>query len=225
MSELIDMHNSMQNSWKDTTLLLAFASNHDTPRLAALSPSLALRKNALAYTILSDGIPTVYQGDEQGFFGSADPDNREAMWLSGFDRTASLYVMIQKLNKLRAWAGKNDPMYWTSQTSIFWSNSQTLAMRKGSDGRQIVTILTNRGDGIADETVEIINTGFAAGTVLMDAVACATAVVGRDGILRVEILGGNPKVFVPFNQFAHSLVCQPCGFGPETPRLLSHEDD
>jgi alpha-amylase len=198
------MHRNLQKGCKDPTLLLTFASNHDVTRLAALSPSLALRKNALAYTLLSDGIPTVYQGDEQGFSGTSDPDNREAMWLSNFDQSAPLCQMIRKLNKLRTWAGRKESKYWTSMSSIFWSDNHTIAMRKGSGRSQIVVVLTNIG---GNSTTRIPNTGFGAGTKLMDVVACEMNVVGFSGLLSVDITEGNPKVFFPLDRLFWSGIC------------------
>jgi alpha-amylase len=213
------MHSTLQNSCRDTTLLLTFASNHDSARLAALSSSLTLRKNALAYTILSDGIPTLYQGDEQGFSGATDPVNREAMWLSGFDRNGPLYIMVRTLNKLRAWAGRRDPSYWTSKTSIFWIDSQTLAMRKGSNGSQIVVILTNKGKGMVAEQVRVTSSGFAEGTALMEVISCEETIVGQDGLLNVEMSSGDPKVFYQLNQLYGSTICQPWLLEPEALRL------
>jgi alpha-amylase len=213
------MHRSVQKSCKDSTLLLTFASNHDTARLAAFTSSLVLRENALAYTILSDGIPTLYQGDEQGFSAAEDPENREAMWLSGFDRNAALYVMIRTLNKLRAWVGQRDPNYWISTSSIFWNDTQTLAMRKGSNGSQIVTILTNGGDSMVSKTTRISSSGFTAGTALLEVLACEETVVGHDGVLSVDMSGGNPKVYFPLHQLYGSTICQPWLFKPEAHRL------
>jgi alpha-amylase len=221
IAELVDMHKKLWTVCKDPTLLLTFASNHDTTRLAALAPSLALRKNALAYTLLSDGIPEVYQGDEQGFSGkNSDPDNREAVWLSGFDKSAPLYLMIQKLNKLRTWAGRNDSHYWASTTSIFWSDSHTLAMRKGSNESQIVAVLTNRAnDNSITKGASVTNTGFGAGTILMDVIACEKIVVGRDGGLSVEMADGNPKVFFPLDRLSQSRICDPWLSRTGRPRL------
>jgi alpha-amylase len=209
ISALIDMHNSVQNCCRDTTLLPTFASNHDNGRLAALSPSLVLRKNALAYTFLADGIPTLYQGDEQGFSGAADPENREAIWLSGYDTNVPLYTMVRTLNQLRAWAGKTDSRYWASTSSIFWNDSQTLAMRKGCNGSQVVTVLTNRGDGTVAETKKVTDSGFAAGTILVEVIACEKTIIGHDGVLNAEMAGGNPKVFIALNQLLGSTICQP----------------
>lgn len=214
-SELVNTHSRMQTGCKDTTLLLAFASNHDTPRLASLSISLALRKNALAYTILSDGIPTLYQGDEQGFSGTADPENREAMWSSGFDTNAPLYTLIRSLNRLRSWIGGKDRNYFTSITTIFWSNSQTLALRRGSNGSHIVAVLTNREEDANATVTKITDSGYIAGTVLVEVVACEEIVVEKDGALDLDMSDGNPKVFVARSQLSGSEICQPC-LGPSS---------
>jgi alpha-amylase len=201
------MQQNLQHTCKDTTLLLTFASNHDSSRLAALSPSIILRMNALAYTMLSDGIPTLYQGDEQSFSGNADPENREAVWLSGFNKNVPLYVMIQTLNKLRTWVGQHDSSYWRSTSSIFSSDANTLVIRKGMSGSQVVAVLTNRGDGLVAESTKVANIGFAAGTTLMEVVACEQVVVGQDGVLTVDMSGGNPKVFFPLIKLSGSMIC------------------
>lgn len=221
MSDLVKVHNSVQDGCEHSTLMLTFASKHDTPRLAAVTSSLERQKNALAYTLLLDGIPTLYQGEEQGFSGGADPENREAMWLSGFDRESSSYVMIRSMNKLRTWVGRKNSTYWTSTTSVLWSDPNSLAMRKGSDGSHIVVVLTNEGNTNVTETVKVFNSGFAPGTVLLEVVACDEVVVGLDGVLNVELGQGNPRVFFPLNQLAGSDICQRQFFGSR-PFLYVH---
>ncbi|KAF2672970.1 alpha-amylase [Microthyrium microscopicum] len=205
MSGLISIHQQIQKSCKSPKSLLTFASNHDQPRLAALTPSLALRKNALAYTMMSDGIPTLYQGDEQSFSGRSDPDNREAVWVSGFDKTAPLYTMIQTLNKLRSWAGRKESSYWNAMSEVVWNDSNALAMRKG----QVVALLTNKGENMSLETVKVSNPGYAASTKLMDVVACQEAMVGQDGVLSVNMTKGEPQVFYPLDGLSWSGICQP----------------
>ena len=56
---------------------------------------------------MTDGIPIVYYGLEQGFSGGSDPANREALWPSGYANTTAVQI-ITKLNKLRAWMIKTD---------------------------------------------------------------------------------------------------------------------
>lgn len=72
------------NGCKDATLLGTFFENHDNPRFPSATKDLSLVKNAMAFTIMSDGIPIVYQGQEQHYEGGDDPGCREALWLSGY---------------------------------------------------------------------------------------------------------------------------------------------
>lgn len=47
----------MDYKCNDTSILGSFSENHDQPRFANKTNDMALAKNMLAYTILSDGIP------------------------------------------------------------------------------------------------------------------------------------------------------------------------
>ncbi|RDI80908.1 hypothetical protein Vi05172_g9091 [Venturia inaequalis] len=208
ISALVKMHQNLQTGCKDATLLLTMGGNHDTPRIAATIPSLQLRKNALAYTLLSDGIPVLYQGDEQSFAGpTSDPDNREALWTSGFDKSAPLYQMIRKLNKVRSWVGRDDTNYWIPKTTVFWSDPHAMAFRRGSGESQMVAILTNNGGNSTMREVEVERSGFAAGTILMDIIACEKVTVGKDGILRLAMDDGNPKVLFPVDHLGWFGLC------------------
>lgn len=76
---------------KDSTVLGTFLENHDNPRFPAATQDLSLVKNAMAFTIMSDGIPIVYQGQEQHFAGGDDPGCREALWSSGYATPSHKY--------------------------------------------------------------------------------------------------------------------------------------
>lgn len=94
----------MKSNCTDTTVLGSFLENHDNPRFPYLTSDLSLTKNAIAFTMLADGIPiskpssfvvfercfakgrdadkiTVYEGQEQHYAGSGTPYNREAIWV------------------------------------------------------------------------------------------------------------------------------------------------
>lgn len=202
------MHQDLQTGCQDSTLLLTMVGNHDTTRLAATIPSLALRKNAIAYSFISDGIPVLYQGDEQSFAGATDdPDNREALWTSGFDKSAPLYQIVRKLNKLRSWVGRHDTSYWIPKTTIFWSDPHTMALRRGSNGIFVVAILTNGGGNLTMREVNVQRSGYVAGTILIDIIACEEVAVGKDGALRVTMADGNPKVLLPIEHLGWSGIC------------------
>lgn len=113
ISELYDMINNVKSDCVDSNLLGSFSENHDNPRFANYTSDFSLAKNALAFTILSDGIPIIYAGQEQHYSGGSNPWNREATWLSGFDTSAELYQFIAVLNQIRNYAIAWDNGYTT----------------------------------------------------------------------------------------------------------------
>ena len=58
MQALSKMISDVNAGCTDTSVLGTFAENHDLPRFASIVSDLALAKNAIAFTILADGIPT-----------------------------------------------------------------------------------------------------------------------------------------------------------------------
>ncbi|TAQ85031.1 hypothetical protein B7494_g6643 [Chlorociboria aeruginascens] len=57
ISNLVNGINAMKSDCADTTLLGSFLENHDNPRFPSLTSDISLTKNAIAFTILADGIP------------------------------------------------------------------------------------------------------------------------------------------------------------------------
>ncbi|KAI9686306.1 MAG: hypothetical protein M1820_010662, partial [Bogoriella megaspora] len=115
MSALVSTIDAVKSTCGNPSLLGSFSENADVPRFAQLNGDLAAAQNLIAYTILADGIPILYQGQEQhysSYGGSGDPFNREALWFSGYNTTAPLYTLSKQLLALRKWAGKLDDGYW-----------------------------------------------------------------------------------------------------------------
>ena len=50
-----------------------FLEDQDVPRWAGISVDPQSMWNAMVFSFMSDGIPIVYYGQEQGFHGNADP--------------------------------------------------------------------------------------------------------------------------------------------------------
>ncbi|KAL4992324.1 glycoside hydrolase superfamily [Aspergillus falconensis] len=69
MPGLAEKVRAVHSQCKDFARLGTFTENHDTPRLASLINDTTLAKNAMAFNILSDGIPVVYHGEEQHMKG------------------------------------------------------------------------------------------------------------------------------------------------------------
>lgn len=70
MGGLSEMISDVGGSCTDTSVLGVFAENHDLPRFASLVSDLTLAKNAIAFTILSDGIPTCMYSHSSPFIPS-----------------------------------------------------------------------------------------------------------------------------------------------------------
>lgn len=188
--------NAVRNACNDVTLLGSFSESHDIPRFPSYTKDMALAKNVLAFNILGDGIPVVYNGQEQHYDGGDDPTNREAVWLSGFDTEAPLYQHLAKLNKVRHAAGKP-----TADNNVITTEGNVIALRKGD----IVYVLTNAGANGGGSSITI-DSGYDAGEVT-EILTCETATVEGDGSLSVELDEGLPRVYAPSEAIEGSGLC------------------
>ena len=208
IKDLVSQVNALKADCKDSTLLGTFLENHDNPRFGGLTSDMSLRENAIAFTILADGIPIIYEGQEQGFTGGDNPANREAVWPSEYSPTSTLYTFIASLNQIRNQAIYKAPDYLTYKASPIYSDTNTIAMRKGLDGSQIVSVFTNVGTNGASYTLTLGNTGYAAGESIVELLTCTTVTVDGSGNLDVAMGGGSPKIFYPAAQLEHSWICR-----------------
>lgn len=190
---------------QDTSLLGTFTENHDVPRFAQLTGDFALAKNALAFTMLTDGIPVIYQGQEQHYNsegGVSYPYNREALWFSGYDTTAELYTFITSLNAIRKNAIADDAEYLTYQNNPVYTDDTTIAMRKGS----MLTVLSTLGESGGSSTVSVTGTGFEDGVQLTELLSCET-LTSSAGTLDVPFEAGLPRVYYPTVGISGSGIC------------------
>ncbi|KAK9352807.1 alpha-amylase [Lipomyces doorenjongii] len=207
ISTLVNMINTLKSGCPDTTLLGSFMENHDNPRFPSYTSDESLIKNAISYTILADGIPIIYYGQEQGLSGGGDPANREALWLTGYDTSSTLYTHIASLNQIRNHAIYISDTYLTYQNWVIYSDSSTLAMRKGFDGNQIITVLSNLGSSGSSYTLTLSNTGYTASSVVYEVLMCTAVTIDSSGNLAVPMANGLPKVFYPESQLTGSGIC------------------
>lgn len=191
---------------------------------------MALTKNALAFTLLFDGIPIIYQGQEQHFSGQNDPYNRERLWTSGYNEDSELYRWIAQLNAIRALAIDTDSTFVSSQADTVWppqapaagnttsgSNSTTnsstpttsltnhhIAIKKGS----LITVLTNVGVGGAKLDVVLPRnaTRYKPGGVYVDLLSCESFIADRNGAISFE-MGWLPRAFYPALDALSSGLC------------------
>lgn len=209
----------MQSDCKDTTLLGSFMENHDNPRFPSTTSDITLAKNAIAYTILADGIPIIYYGQEQHFSGGSVPNNREALWLSGYPSSSVLYTHIQKINQLRSHVISQSSAYVTSKAAVVFSNNSTLVTRKGSVPYSVLGIFNNLGSQSASSMLSLSSseTGFGDNEQVIEVLSCNAYTTSSSGTLTTTILNGLPQVFYAAAQLQGSGICSTASACSSTP--------
>ncbi len=103
--------------------LVTFLDNHDNPRFLSSSESNGNTNElevALAFLYTARGVPCLYYGTEQGFYGTTDPNDREDMFaglfkdgpsgsvvtlsspgVDNFNMTHPLFLWVAQLNNFR----------------------------------------------------------------------------------------------------------------------------
>ncbi|PNS21068.1 Alpha-amylase A type-1/2 [Sphaceloma murrayae] len=205
---LVNGINQMISTCRDTTLLGSFVENHDIPRFASLTSDLSLIRNAITFTLLADGIPILYQGQEQQYTGGETPKQREPIWSSGYNTNSNLYNLAKTLNAVRRQAINKDSGYVTYKARPVFSDSRTIVMRKGTTGTQIVSVTSNRGSsGSGSFTLTGAASGFTASQSVTDVIACRAYTADGSGNLAITISGGQPVVLFPSSQLSGSGLC------------------
>ncbi|TVY38919.1 Alpha-amylase A type [Lachnellula occidentalis] len=200
--------NTMKSTCSDTNLLGSFLENHDVARFPSYTSDLSLTKNAIAFTVLTDGIPIVYEGQEQHFSGTGDPSSREAVWLSGYPTDSTFYTWIASLNQIRNQIIYLDPSYVTYKANPIYSDSQNIAMRKGNTGFPMISVFTNKGaSGSSSITLSSTDTGFNSSQALVEVMGCTDATTDSSGNLAVTLTNGLPGVFFPKSLLTGSGIC------------------
>ncbi|KAJ5667597.1 hypothetical protein N7507_003461 [Penicillium longicatenatum] len=207
ISDLYNMINSVASDCADPTLLGNFIENHDNPRFASYTDDYSQAKNVISFVFLSDGIPIIYAGQEQHYDGGSDPYNREATWLSGYSTTAELYEYIAATNKIRTLAISADSSYITTLNDLFYQDSHTLAMKKGSNSSPVITVLSNYGASGSSYTLSLSGSGYSSGTVLMEMYTCTSVTVDSSGTIAVPMASGLPRVFMLSSSVSGSGLC------------------
>lgn len=183
---LSDQRNANMNAFKDVSLLTTFVDNHDVVRFLNANNDQALFKNALAYVLLSEGIPVVYYGSEQGFAGGADPANREALWSSGYDTSSDLYQFIATINNhVRQRSGKKVYMDLDVQDNVY-------AFMHGD----ALVVLNNFGSGASNQVSVNVGAQVAESSSFTDAIS-GTSITVSSGSVTFTLENGNPAIFVP----------------------------
>lgn len=190
ITDLVLELGSVNTSCRDPTLLGTFSENHDNPRFPSLTEDISLAMNIIAFTILTDGIPIIYQGQEQHFSGGNDPGNREALWTSAYSTKAPLYTFIASVNQIRNQEIYKSPAYLTSRASVVYSDDHNIAVRKA----HILTVFTNTGSNPPSENLTLSHTGFGPNEQMVEILTCSDSTISTDGSLDVSLDSGRPQV-------------------------------
>ncbi|KAJ5580342.1 glycoside hydrolase superfamily [Penicillium hispanicum] len=196
----------MRRKCPDMTSLVLFSENQDIARIASMTKEAAIAKNVIAFTLLFDGIPMIYQGQEQHLGGSAPPENREALWLSGYSTGSKFYGYIATLNKLRKHALSLGTDYVTMESQLVYQGSSEIAFKKGVEGRHVTMLLSNQGSNGRPFNLTL-PVSYNAGMVVMDILNCRNHTINNEGELIVGMDKGEPRVFFPVNLLPGSGLC------------------
>ena len=166
-----------QAAWGDLSLLATFTDNHDNPRFSAGQADEALYRAALAYGLLSDGIPIVYYGSEWLFHGGGDPECREAFWDgAAYNATAApLGPFLATLNAHRSRAA-----LWEGLQLERWQDDSFYAFTRGNATLAAFTNVGS-GGGRQQRSVTYLPEAWPPGTVLCNALDCSDCIVVEAG--------------------------------------------
>jgi alpha-amylase len=177
-------------------VLVNFIDNHDLPRFLYEKDDEDALRNAHTLLLTMDGIPCIYYGTEQNFFGGNDPANREPLWESGYDRENATFKHIAALNKLR----RDHAPLRRGDLTVVWSTDHTgdeedagiLAFeRKYKNDTVLVVINTSKTqDSSTSFDGDVMKTSFPSGTKLKNVFPGGgnkTYTVGNDGELQITL--------------------------------------
>ena len=167
---------------------------------------LQLASNALAFTILADGIPFVYQGQEQHMTGNFSPYNRAPLWPTNYDTNAPLYKLVSTMNSLRNHAISLDSHYASNHSTQLYLDDSTMATRKGPNGVQIVAVFSNQGSKGGSYQLQV-GGAFDPNTEVMEVVTCQKQTANKAGNITVKMGQGAPRAFFPTANLDGSGLC------------------
>lgn len=183
-----------------------FFENQDMPRIAATNTDPTIAENAAAFTILGDGIPIIFYGQEHNLPGGNDPYNRVAAWLpqnGELDANTALCQYVTRLNKIRAWAIKKSAGYTTYGANVLNYSDDQILIRKDV----IRSILTNGGMGQASGSYTTVGAAFTHSVTVVDMISCKTYQADKDGEVTANVGGGAAAILMESSVAFGSGIC------------------
>ncbi|KAF3390575.1 Alpha-amylase A type-3 [Penicillium rolfsii] len=214
LNSIVQSINYIRSQCEDVLSLGTFTSNQDVPRFGSYTSDISLARNILTISMLTDGIPILYYGEEQHLSGRFNPVNREALWLTQYSmNSTSLPLLVQSLNRIRSYASgdgerstvtpKSGSNYLSYLSLPIYNSTNILALRKGFTGNQVVSVVSNLGAKPATKATTKIRlgsdgTGFSPGQNVTELLSCRTLVTDSSGDLNVDLSSdGGPRVYYP----------------------------
>ncbi|CAN8096787.1 unnamed protein product [Discula destructiva] len=195
-----------RNSSIDSNLHGVFFENHDMPRIAATNSDPTIAQNAAAFTIMGDGIPIIFYGQEHNLNGGNDPYNREAAWLpqnGELSTDSELVQFVTTLNKIRSWAIRQSASYTTQGAHVLNYSADQISTRKDV----VRAILTNAGADQAAGRYTTQGAGFRHGATVLDMISCTAYQASGHGEVTVNIGGGAVVVLMEESVAQGSGLC------------------
>jgi alpha-amylase len=194
MYELTDtLKPSYRAQWADPQQLATFMENHDMPRFTRdTSNDQTVIMNALCWTMLTDGIPIIYYGQECLFTGQSplpddDQDSRQLMWSSGFQK-GPLYKFIALLNRIRKVSWSTG--FGSNLTIPLHTDVATCVIQKGP----LILALSNQGSSAAPNKIQF-PTLYPKDTILVDILTGQSLKV--KGPISLTLISGQPQILLP----------------------------
>ncbi|RDB27294.1 Alpha-amylase 1 [Hypsizygus marmoreus] len=212
LSAVVETTGRIQKTFKNGAFLTgSFLENHDQPRFQSVTQDQALVRNAITWLFVKDGIPILYYGQEQGYTGASDPNNREALWPTAFDTKNPLVGHVKSLNAARKTAMLANSNYTSTPMSFIPQlDKATLVISKPP----LVGLLTNVGNSSKAKTTWTIpssNALFKGGESVVNILNCETTTADADGGLSVQVDAGMPQVLLPVSALGKNGTL--CGTG------------
>ncbi|HKR00573.1 MAG TPA: alpha-amylase family glycosyl hydrolase [Pyrinomonadaceae bacterium] len=197
-------------TWKED--LVTFIDNHDMARFLSINNNNNRLHQAMAFVLMSRGIPCIYYGTEQYLHndtsGGTDPYNRPMM--PGFSTSTTAYQLTNKLSTLR----RNNPAIGYGSISQRWMNSDVyIYERKFFNSTVLVAINKNE---TSSYNITGLNTSLPAGSYS----DYLTGLLGGSGITVSSGSGGNNPV-TNFTLPAHTVAVWQYVEGAGTPKIGS----
>ncbi|GJE95538.1 glycoside hydrolase family 13 protein [Phanerochaete sordida] len=193
-------------------VLASFLENHDQPRFGGQTQDQSLIMNAMAWPFVQDGIPIMYYGQEQAYSGGADPANREALWLSGYETDKPLVKHAMALNAARKAAANASSSFYSTPIKFLQNTGTQLAVSKPP----LLALLSNQGSSSSPQW-SVASAGYKANEDLVDVVSCTKVTADSNGGVSTTAQSGKPVVLVPASALPKSgSVCQSLATGNGT---------